>query len=106
MIPILIYYIAAPFILALGVLSLIAKFGKREPPADILHSFKELPIEEKWFRAVKRDAAGLEVLGDFEKQPEAVDRIYLGRKEAAAAGQKAAFLVYNCQGEALEQVDS
>lgn len=106
MIPILVYYIAAPFILALGVLSLLAKYGKREPPADILRSFKDQPIAEKWFRAVKRGAAGLEVLGDFEKQPEAVDRIYLGRKDARGAGQKAAFLVFNYHGEALEQIDS
>jgi hypothetical protein len=106
MIPILVYYIAAPFLLALGVLTLLAKYGKREPPADILRSFKDHPIEEKWFRAVKRDGAGLEFLGDFEKQPDAVDRIYLGREEARAAGLKASFLVFNFSGEALEQIDS
>ena len=48
----------------------------------------------------------MSALGDFEKQPDAVDRAYLGKEEAQKAGVKASFLVYNHKAELLEQVDS
>ena len=65
------------------------------------------PIEPKWFRAARRDTGGLlRWLGDYEKQPEAVDAAYAGKEAAVAAGEKASFLVFNAKAELLEQVDS
>ncbi len=106
MITILLYYIAAPFICGALVLKLLARYGRREIPAEIQKLFEAEPIEKKWFRAVRKDGKGWSALGDYEKQPEAVERIYEARQTAQTSGDKASFLVLNDKGEALEQIDS
>ena len=106
MIPLLFYYLALPFIASALVLKFIRKYGDNEIPEDIRRLYAERPIEPKWFRVLRGDLKGKRVLGDFETKGEAVDRAYKGREEARAAGEKAAFLVLNDKGEALEEVDS
>lgn len=106
MITILFYYIAAPFLCAVLVLKLLARYGRREIPAEIRRLYEQNPIEEKWFRAARKDGKGWSCLGDFEKQPEAVEKIYEARQNAQKSADKASFLVLNDKGEALEQVDS
>ncbi len=106
MITILFYYIAAPFICGALVLKLLARYGRREIPAEIRKLYEITPIEKKWFRAVRKDGTGWSALGDFEKQPEAVEKIYEARQNAQKSGDQASFLVLNDHGEALEQIDS
>jgi hypothetical protein len=76
------------------------------PKPDVAALFDRSPIEPKYFRAARRDARGLEPLGDFEKQMEAVDAAYAAKEKAQAAGEKAEFLVFNDKAELLEQIDS
>ena len=103
----LLYWVVLPVCLGALVVRLIQKHAPRETPPEVAALFAEKPIEPKWFRAVSRDAqGGLAWLGDFEKQPEAVDAAYAGKEKAQAAGEKAAFLVFNAKAELLEQVDS
>lgn len=102
----LIYWVVIPIFLASLVVRWIKKTSPLTPPRDVRDLFDRAPIEPKWFRAARRDAAGLTSLGDFEKQMDAVDAAYAGKEKAQAAGQKAAFLVFNDKAELLEQVDS
>jgi hypothetical protein len=101
-----IYYLVLPFILAAVVLWLLKKYSVNAIPEDVKRLWEQRPIEKKWFRAVRRDDAGLTFLSDWEKQPEAVEAAYQGLKEARAAKRKASFQVLNDKGEVLEQVDS
>jgi hypothetical protein len=102
----LIYWIVLPMLAAWFVVRWIKKAAPLTPPLDVRDLFDKSPIEPKWFRAARRDARGLAPLGDFEKQMEAVDAAYAGKEKAQAAGEKAAFLVFNDKAELLEQVDS
>ena len=102
----LIYWVVLPIIAGWLVIRWIKKHAPLLPPDDIAALFAASPVEKKWFRAIKRGPQGLLALGDFEKQPDAVDRAYLGKEQAQAKGEKAAFLVYNDKAELLEQVDS
>lgn len=102
----LIYWIVLPLALAGLVVRWIKKTSPLTPAADVRDLFDRSPIERKWFRAARRDAKGLVSLGDFEKQPEAVEAAYAGKEKAQAAGEKAEFLVFNDQAELLEQIDS
>jgi len=103
----LLYWIVAPLFLAWLVVRWLKRASPLVVPPEVAALFSERPIEPKWFRAARRDAGGpLRWLGDFEKQPEAVDAAYAGKEEAAKAGEKASFLVFNAQAELLEQVDS
>lgn len=106
MITLLIYYLVLPFVGAALVLKFIRKYGAHEIAEDVSRLCAEKPIERKFFRAVRRDHAGLRLLGDFETHGDAVDAAYLGRKQASAAGESAAFLVLNDKGETIEEVDS
>ncbi len=106
MIGLLVYYIALPFLASWLVLRFLRKYGRREPPEEILALYDTHPLEPKWFRVLRRDRRGIRLLGDFETQSEAVDRAYKGKEEALAAGDHAAFLVLNEAGETLEEVDS
>lgn len=101
----LIYWVVLPVFLGWLVIRWIKKHSPHVPPPDVVRLF-EKPLERKWFRAARRDSAGLHWLGDFEKQMEAVDAIYAGKEKAQAEGRKAAFLVFNDKAELLEQVDS
>jgi hypothetical protein len=102
----LIYWIGLPMLLAYFVVRWIDKTAPLVPPLDVRDFFDKNPIEKKWFRAARRDGKGLASLGDFEKQMEAVDAAYAGKEKAQAAGEKAAFLVFNDKAELLEQIDS
>ena len=102
----LIYWIVLPLVLASLVVRWIKKASPLTPRLDVRDLFARSPIERKWFRAARRDAKGLTALGDFEKQPEAVEAAYAGKEKARAAGEKAEFLVFNDQAELLEQIDS
>lgn len=106
MIPIIIYYLVLPFVLAAAVLRLIKKYGDSRIPQDIEMLLDVRPIEKKFFRSWRRDLEGLAVIGDYETHGEAVEAAYLGRNHAKAAGHKAAFLITNDKGEVLEEVDS
>ena len=106
MITLLVYYLVLPFVLASLVLKFLRKYGKTTVAEDIRALCAERPIEKKWFRAVSRGHEGLRHLGDFETHGEAVDAAYAARKQAAAAGSPAAFLVLNPKAETLEEVDS
>lgn len=103
----LIYWIVLPLLFAWLVVRWLKKSSPYVPSPEAAALFAERPIEPKWFRAARRDQDGrLRWLGDFEKQPEAVDAAYAGKEAAAAKGEKASFLVFNAKAELLEQVDS
>lgn len=103
----LLYWIVLPLFIASLVVRWLKKASPLVVPPEVAALFAERPIEPKWFRAARRDKGGLmRWLGDFEKQPEAVDAAYAGKEAAVAAGEKAAFLVFNAKAELLEQVDS
>ncbi len=100
------YYLILPFMIGGWLIKQIKKRAPSLIPPDVQALVRERPIERKWYRAVRRGAEGLSVLGDFEKQPEAVESAYRGKEEAARSGERAAFLVLNDQGEVLEEVGS
>ncbi|MDX6770798.1 MAG: hypothetical protein SF051_14780 [Elusimicrobiota bacterium] len=102
----LLYWVVGPIVLGWLVVRWINKTAPLVPAPDVAALFAEKPLEKRWFRAARRGAGGLALLGDFEKMPEAVDRAYLGKEEAQKAGEKASFLVFNDKAELLEQVDS
>lgn len=102
----LIYWIVIPIFFAVMVVKWINKTAPRTPPLEVRDFFDRHPIEPKWFRAARRDGKGLTLLGDFEKQMEAVDAAYADKERAQAAGEKAEFLVFNDKADLLEQVDS
>ncbi|MFI5346839.1 MAG: hypothetical protein ACHQ51_10735 [Elusimicrobiota bacterium] len=102
----LIYWVVLPIFMASLVVRWIKKAAPLTPAPDVRDLFDKAPIEPKWFRAARRDAKGLASLGDFEKQIDAVDAAYAGKEKAAAAGEKAEFLIFNDKAELLEQVDS
>lgn len=102
----LIYWIAIPMFFGWLLIRWLNKVSPRTPPKDARDLFDREPIEKKFFRAARRDAAGLTPLGDFEKQIDAVDAAYAGKEKAQAAGEKAQFLVFNDKAELLEEVDS
>lgn len=98
------------FLMPIFVGGFVIKYLKKHAPAvvaaDVQALYAKQPVEKKWYRAVRRDGAGLRSLGDFETRGEAVEAAYQGRKDAAAAGQKASFVVLDDKGFALEQIDS
>ena len=100
------YYVVLPIIAGAYVIKLIKKHGAPTITPDVAALYAATPVQKKWYRAARRDAAGLAVLGDFETQLEAVDRAYLGKEQAQKAGQKASFLVLNDKGDVYQQVDS
>ncbi|MBI4061648.1 MAG: hypothetical protein HY403_09475 [Elusimicrobia bacterium] len=103
----LFYWIVLPFFFAWLLVRWLNKRSPRVPSPEVSALYAERPIEPKWFRAARRDHGGLlRWLGDYEKQPEAVDAAYAAKEAAAAAGEKASFLVLNDKAEILEQVDS
>ena len=103
----LIYWIVLPLFAGSLVVRWIKKHAPLTVPPAVAALYAQRPIEKKWFRAVRRDRGGLlHWLGDFEKQPEAVDAAYLGKEAAQRAGEKVSFLVFNDKAELLEQVDS
>jgi hypothetical protein len=103
----LIYWVVLPIAAGVFVVRWINKSAPLGIPPEVASLFAERPIEPKWFRAARRDSGGLlRWLGDYEKQPEAVEAAYRGKEEAQAAGEKASFLVFNAKAELLEQVDS
>ena len=103
----LIYWIVMPLFFASLVVRWLKKNSPHVVPPEVASLYAERPIEPKWFRAARRDRGGLlRWLGDYEKQPEAVDAAYAAKEAAVAAGEKASFLVFNAKAELLEQVDS
>lgn len=102
----LIFYCLIPFIAAFIVLAFLGKYARRSIPDDVRKLITDKPIEQKFFRSVARDAQGLSLIGDFEKQEEAVEAIYAAKKKAKAENKAGSFQVLNDKGEALEQVDS
>jgi hypothetical protein len=102
----LIYWIVVPLVFAWLVVRWINKTAPRTAPLDVRDLFDRQPIERKYFRAARRDANALVLLGDFEKQMEAVEAAYADKEKAVASGRKAEFLVFNDKAELLEQVDS
>lgn len=103
----LIYWIVLPVFFGCLVVRWLQKNSPRAIPLEVAALYAERPIEPKWFRAARRDRGGLlRWLGDYEKQPEAVDAAYAAKETAAAAGEKASFVVFNDKAEILEQVDS
>lgn len=106
MFSLLLYYIVIPMLAAALVVRFIRKYGQNEIPEGVRRLYAERPLEPKWFRVLREDPKGLQILGDFETRSEAVDCAYRGKEDAQGAGEKAAFLVLNDKGEALEEVDS
>ena len=102
----LIYWVVLPLIMGWLVVRWIKKAAPLIPAPDVRDLFDRAPIEPKHFRAARRDAKGLVSLGDYEKQPEAVEAAYAGKEKAQAAKEKAEFLVFNDKAELLEQIDS
>lgn len=101
------YYLILPFLLAWVVIKYLKKHAPSTIPEDVLRLYAAKPVERKWFRAARRDHKGLHPLGDFEKQPEAVEAAYQGLKDARAAGETgASFIVLNDKGDTLEQIDA
>ncbi len=103
----IIYWIVMPMFFGWLVVRWLRTSSPLAVPPEVAALYAERPIERKWFRAARRDKGGvIRWLGAFEKQPEAVDAAYAGKEAAQAAGEKAAFLVFNDKAELLEQVDS
>lgn len=102
----LIYWVVLPLVCGWLVIRWINKHAPLRPADDVAALFAAEPLEKRRFRALRRDAKGLVSLGDFDNQPDAVDRAYLGKEQAQKAGEKASFLVFNHKAELLEQVDA
>jgi hypothetical protein len=102
----LIYWVVMPLLMGWLLVRWIKKTSPLIPALDVRDLFDRSPIEPKYFRAARRDGKGLTSLGDYEKQPEAVEAAYAGKEKAQAAGEKAEFLVFNDKAELLEQIDS
>lgn len=102
----LIYWVGFPILAGWFVIRWLKKHAPSTATIEYRDFFDRSPIEPKYFRAARRDAKGLSVLGDFEKQMDAVDAAYADKERAQAAGEKAAFLVFNDKAELLEEVDS
>lgn len=102
----ILYWVVFPILAGVFVIRWLNKHAPSRVTPEALELMARAPIEKKWFRAARRDHKGVASLGDFEKQIEAVDAAYAGKEKAQAAGEKASFLVFNDQGELLEQVDS
>lgn len=103
----IIYWIVVPLLFAWLVVRWLKKASPHVMAPEVAALFAERPIEPKWFRAARREKTGaLSWLGDFEKQPEAVDAAYAGKEAAVRNAEKAEFLVFNAKAELLEQVDS
>ncbi|MBI3289703.1 MAG: hypothetical protein HYZ74_09325 [Elusimicrobia bacterium] len=102
----LIYWVVMPILFGWLVVRWLKKSSPTVIPQEVRALFAERPIEKKWFRAARLDGKTLLWLGDYEKQPEAVEAAYRGKEEAQRAHEKASFLVFNDQAELLEQVDS
>lgn len=100
------YYLVLPFLLAGLLLRLLRRYAPKLDDAAILELYGKHPLEKKWFRAVRRDARGLRLLGDSETHGEAVENAYRAKEAAVAAGEKAEFIVLNDRAEILEEVDS
>jgi len=99
------YWLIAPFILAW----LLVKFIQRSPrpvAADVAALITKDPMPPKAYAAARRDAAGLESLGVFEKLIEASDAAWKGQDVAKKAGAKGSFLVFDATGVVVEQVDA
>lgn len=95
-----------PFLLFYLVLKLMRKYAPDTVPVDVRALCLADPIEKRWYRVLRRDAAGLMKLADCEKQDEAVEKAYLGKEQAEAAKSGATFLVLNDKGEVLQQIDA
>lgn len=106
MLALLFYYIALPFLAAWLVMKFIRKYGASPIPEEVARLYAEAPLEKGWYRVIQRGPAGQRLLGDFEKHDAAVEKAYKERELAQVTGEKAAFLVLNDKGEALEEVDS
>ena len=103
----LIYWVVMPLFFGWLVVRWLKKHSPLIVPPDVADLFAKRQIEKKWFRAARRSQDGrLTWLGDYEKQPEAVDAAYAGKEAAHTAGEKAEFLIFNDKAELLEQVDS
>jgi len=102
----LLYWVALPLFCGWLVVRWLKKHAPSTTTLETRDFFDRNPIESKWFRAARRDGQALALLGDFEKQMDAVDAAYAAKEKAQAAGEKAEFLVFNDKAELLEQVDS
>ncbi len=103
----LIYWVVLPLFFAALVVRWLKKHSPYVPAPAVAALFAAHPIELKWFRAARGEKnGGLRWLGDFEKQPEAVDAAYAGKEAAVTAGETASFFVFNSKKELLEQIDS
>ncbi len=102
----LIYWVFMPLFFGWLVVRWLKKHAPSTITPEMRAFFERLPIERKWFRAARRNGRDLILLGDFEKQMEAVDAAYAAKEHAQDAGDKAEFLVFNDKAELLEQVDS
>jgi hypothetical protein len=102
----LIYWIGLPLFCGWLVVRYIQTHSPLLPAPDVQDLYAENPIQPKRYRAARRGAGGLVLLGDFEKRGEAVEAAYAGKEAAQRAGEKAEFLVLDDQAALLEQVDS
>ena len=102
----LLYWVVFPIVAGWMVIRFIKKHSPYVPSPAVAALFSDHPLERRWFRAARREGDVIVWLGDFEKQPEAVDAIYLAKEEAQRKGERASFVVFNDKAEILEQVDS
>ena len=102
----LIYWVFMPLFFGWLIVRWLKKNAPSTTTPEMRDFFDRQPIERKWFRAARRNGRDLTLIGDFEKQMEAVDAAYAAKERAQAAREKAEFLVFNDKAELLEQVDS
>jgi hypothetical protein len=100
------YYVILPIFAGSMLIRWLKKASPARVDADVAALYAQRSVQKKWFRSVRRDQKGLRSLGDFETRLEAVEAVYAARKAAQAAQEKAAFVVLDDKGYALEQIDS
>lgn len=99
------YWLILPFLLAWGLVTLIKRSPRPVAP-DIAALLAKDPLPPKAYAAARRDAAGLEPLGVFEKLPDASDAAWRAQDAARKAERKGSFLVFDASGVVVEQIDS
>lgn len=99
------YWLVAPFLLAWALVKFIQRSPRPVAP-DVAAWLAKDPMPPKSYAAARRDAAGLEPLGVFEKLPEASDAAWKASDAAKKAGSKGSFLVFDATGVVVEQIDA
>lgn len=100
------FLIFLPILALVYIPKLAKRYLKPEISEDVVLLYAQHPLEKGFYRTARLDHKGARLLGDFEKQLEAVDCAYLAKEEAEKAGEQASFLVLDDKAQTLQQIDA